>query len=583
VSAYFGNYLDPDDDPARFDCFQEAESPQFVYSSMALDQRLTETRIGSPYEIGENDAFRLSGQFALRRQLSDVVADPAGLSGGVMRGVAYVLGRRSDHDLMPKKRHEWFVPYADDWEERLAKARPDGQSTLRVRPDTIATFERIAAERDAANKEDTPRDYRRPFLPKGYRSRHPIRADGRGGFLHSGDLVYFDVDNSGQEVTEISFSAIWRDSIGGHLYGSFSRTATPDVLPWHRRDPDDDRRPGRDALTPAECLFGVVDDLPRVRRVGDAARNLASRVRFSDARGLAAPALFYPEDQPLPYLRQLQSPKPPSPAMYFRTRNDGAVNKHSLDLTTQVPNGRKHYLPHPPDDALNGRPWETRKLAGVAPSDMALILPGYIKDGGHYGNPLADRQELWFHVDFENLSQAELDLLCTAIDPNTSRLSPENAPDFHHRLGWGRPLGLGIVRIEIAGIFLIARPVRYSSKGLDGPRYQGRWLSQSANDTLLRSRYPDELTEPCNLKLPEPLKVAAELIDLEALEVLLRLGDVDAIDGPVCYPYTAQQSPASEEEGFKWFVDNDHHPDTDYQFLEPVNGPDGILPALKAR
>ncbi|WP_295429882.1 RAMP superfamily CRISPR-associated protein [uncultured Thiodictyon sp.] len=588
LAAYYGTYGDSADDPARFDCFQARDNASFAWSSQALDMRLADATAGKVYEIqGDDDPLKAKGSFAFRRgYLRDVQAAAAGLDGQPMRGVTYVLGLRSEHDLMPEKRHEWFVPYAEDWEARLAAARPDRQATLSVAPAAIADFERIARERWETNDAKTAADYRVPFLPKGYGVRQPARSEGADGFLRDGDLVYFNVDPGSLEVTEVSFSAIWRSAVRGDLYGAFQgddkKGAGKDVLPWS---------PDRAGLTPAECLFGVVEAMPRGRDQDRGARNLASRVRFCDAFGLDEPALFYPAPVAL---RQLQSPKPPSPAMYFRTGSGGPVRKQDLDLKKQVPNGRKHYLVHDPHEVKAKRPWETGKLDKIDRShptneDRAL-LEDYARQGGRYGNPLADGQDLWFHVDFDNLTQSELDLLCTAIDPGLSAFNPDARTEFHHRLGWGRPLGLGVVRIALEGLFLVMRGQRYSAKGLHKSRYQLRWLApgETPIPERLADRYPEELPQGAHERRSKPLLPGTDLIDREALRALMQLGDVNLIDHPVCYPYVdtddrhpdEEPDPYGEEDGYEWFVSNDDPHQVNYQFIEPLSLGDGAVPGL---
>jgi CRISPR-associated protein (TIGR03986 family) len=577
LAVYYGVYGDADNDPARFDCFQEQDKPGFVWSAQAVDARLADAGIDQVYEIqGGADPLQAKGSFAVRRGwLQDVQTTAAGLDGQPMRGVPYVLGLRADR--MEKKTHEWFVPYAEDWEARLAAARSDGKATLRVSPKAIADFERLALERWQTNDAKTRDNDRVPFLPKGYGLRRPAGGAGAAGCLRDGDLVYFDVDRTGREVIEVSFSSIWRRAVDGDLHAAFVRVAGRDALPWNG---------ARDALTPAECLFGVVEELPKNK-----ARNLASRVRFSDALALDRPTCFYPAAVAL---CQLQSPKPPSPAMYFRTASGGAVRKQDFDLTTQVPNGRKHYLVHDPHAVKAKRPWETRKLDTIdrthPTKEDRQLLEDYARQGGRYGNPLADGQDFWFHVDFDHLTEAELGLLCSAIDPGLGALNPDPLAEFHHRLGWGRPVGLGVVRIVVEGLFLIDRPQRYSARGFDKPRYQFRWLApgdQPIPDALGR-RYHDELAQGPLARSARALPVAGALIDQDALRALLRLGDVNAIDHPVCYPYAyaddqhrnQDQKPYGETEGYAWFVNNDDPRQEIYQSLAPLTAGEGAEPGL---
>lgn len=43
------------------------------------------------------------------------------------------------------------------------------------------------------------------------------------------------------------------------------------------------------------------------------------------------------------------------------------------------------------------------------------------------------------------------------------------SPEFRHRLGLGKPLGLGTVEVAIEGVFLIDRVARYTKDPLGAP------------------------------------------------------------------------------------------------------------------
>ena len=83
-------------------------------------------------------------------------------------------------------------------------------------------------------------------------------------------------------------------------------------------------------------------------------------MRFTDA----LPTQAVPLGEPI-VLKILNSPKPPSPAMYFSGKD--YVAKTALDLNHDAPNGRKHYLPHP--DSLRTKPidhWQTENITDNA-------------------------------------------------------------------------------------------------------------------------------------------------------------------------------------------------------------------------
>jgi len=313
-----------------------------------------------------------------------------------------------------------------------------------------------------------------------------------------GDLVYYRVEQG--EVVELSYSSIWRKAVDGDLFEAFERVSGENSLPWHKK---------RTALTPAEALFGVVEDKPDKAQGG---RHLASRVRFTDALPLKPVNL-----QPQVPLKILNSPKPPSPAMYFS--GNGYVAKTDLDLTYHNPNGRKCYLPHPQSLQPQPQPqahWVTDKENEN--TNMKVRV-----------QPIPPQTTFQFEIQFENLSKEELGLLLKAIQPNS------DTKTFVHRLGMGKPLGLGHVSIE-PSVELIERPQRYAFAQWQQPRYQAVALADCWDDTL---------------------------VDAAVLAHFVSLSNPQAIgETAVCYPYVTRykkvtQAAYEEAEGFQWFSRNE--------------------------
>jgi len=419
--------------------------------------------------------------------------------GSETKGVFYVLGGKGQASGMPRKIHDLFIPWPDDL---------DGRKRLSVDEGCVQAFNSLLVNRHQDSKQQVPF----PFMPVGYEGR--FRGE-NPQVVRSGDLVYFDVDNAGEEVTELSYSAIWRKPVG-NLYGSLKKI-DKNLLPWHL---------GRSHLTPAEALFGVVEDGKAENR---GARNLASRLRFHDAE-----ADEYIELMSEIPLKILASPKPPSPSMYFRKDNGGYIAKKNLDLNNEehVPNGRKRYLPHPAwqNQSEDGKAyWETRN-----------------DDNKHQKLrvcPVQARESFTFHIDFENLSPAEYTLLRTAVAPGKN---------FQHQLGLGKPLGLGQVKISINSEQFIDRNKRYTVEQLNKDRFGGI----------------------------KPQKDDEALIAKDALNQLLTLGNPSSLmkeaNKRVCYPFHKSQEACGEEKGYLWFVENDGS--ANHQFLEAVEAQKELPP-----
>ena len=230
-------------------------------------------------------------------------------------------------------------------------------------------------------------------------------------------------------------------------------------------------------------------------------------------------------------LKILSSPKPPSPALYFKPANSpkgGYIAKAQLKPGSHHPQGRKLYLHHRMQNGSN--PWESRN--NEHPNQKNRIRP--IKAG----------LEFCFHVDFVNLTDWELGLLCYALKPNES---------FRHKIGMGKPLGLGTVVIGIEKLERIDRALRYSPEGLQADRY----ITDDAG------HYRSAFTQRVDAQIELALKL---------------LGDPALVKHPVRTPQIKGKSP--ELETYAWFVANDYHK-LDLkkkQWLKPLDGTE--LPIL---
>ncbi len=451
------------------------------------------------------------------------------------RGYLRVLGIDGRAaDMPPTKKHELFIPDPEDKPRRR----------IPVPRHVLETFDAIAAER--ARDSD---------------GQHPFALRGIDHWqCRDGDLVHFDIDNDGR-ITEIAISAIWRRKLGAKgtsgmqsSYDFFDAQSPGHLLTPLRPEPKDQDQ--RTELTPAELLLGVVDEGKDVDE--RSARALASRLRCFDAASLMPPRLAH---HPIT-LKTLSSPKPPSPALYFHP--EGApgqyIAKGSLNSDAEHrhrPNGRKFYLHHP-KDGLTGKPanWDCVSHARDQRDHLRLSCSPLLPDEG---NPF------WFHLDFDNLSDAELTLLITALRPSDA---------FRHKLGLGKSLGLGTVRLDIAGLFLVDRQQRYGPDALEQPRYTNGWLPGSGDGKPAWAiRYPSEAHAAQASAQDWPRSTDAQslpwwnsrLIDESALAILTTIGDPNKLQtgAPVCTPLTEQQRQAggqdpgaTETETFKWFEAN---------------------------
>jgi CRISPR-associated protein (TIGR03986 family) len=410
-------------------------------------------------------------------------------------------GDRTSH-IPEGKKHELWLPVAGP----EVKAAPIDEKA-------IERFHAIADERTEDSLK--ARNPVMPFHPLDTARNQDTKELGQKFRLKAGDLVYFDVDEKGI-VKEIALSAIWRgrvETLDGKAAGplEFFEAVDPDLVPFH---------PGRKRITIAERMFGFVEDRdPKDEKNPDAGLGLAGRIRFSD--GLLGPGVTKDaamESAAVP-LRILSSPKPPSPAMYFKPgKGPGAwVAKQALRPGDHHPQGRKMYLHHFVKEGT--QPWKT-------------LHPTENLEQKNRVRPVRVGQEFHFHIDFENLTDAELGLLQYAIAPDAA---------FHHKLGMGKPLGLGSVKIEVVEWRVVDRQKRYTVAGLRAVRHSE--VRRPADVVFWRLR--DEA-------------ITSRLVTPEVHRAICMLGNFAAAppSDQIHTPTLADQ-PDAESETFQWFVAND--------------------------
>ena len=485
-------------------------------------------------------------------------------------------------------KREVFVPYPErhDW--------PDFE--LEIPPSVIDCFNDLADQRTASQKKETnlKEDEILPYQPLGAWRNENNAELGRKLRLRHGDIVYFRPDATGTHVEEISFSAIWRGRVEDdeqHRAGvhAFFKKIDRELLPFN---------PERAEISPAELLFGFVEEREQETDYDDQALAFAGKVRVSFAQ-LAAeqdPGSIF-QDQVT--LKALSSPKPPSPALYFTGNGAQSIAKPDLTLGAHRPQGRKFYLHawQKEDDIIkflsNGKKTSPKVRNGLYPweSKSNLNLPGQSPDK-HARlkstiTPIKKGTVFYFHVDFDNLSEWELGLLCYALQPGEQ---------FQHKLGMGKPIGLGSVHIEPAGLYLIHRKNRYSGGVVsEHPRYNGG-VWQKSDEGYLREwqeLYPLESTAAASSVAASPADFALQFsgtMKPSIKQSLEQLGDPDNVIAPVHYPQV--EGADLEEETYKWFVANDSGSKTKNgkqktrkeqaarQPLPPLTG-EGPLPTLK--
>jgi CRISPR-associated protein (TIGR03986 family) len=463
--------------------------------------------------------------------------------GQYTRGILRILGIDDRETEIPtKKTHEIFIPYPDGIEKTPALDAAAAIEEFHK----LAKERTVSQKRQLANNASATRNHiALPFSVKGS-NRNNGAKDGDDLRLRDGDLVFFQPAADRKTVKRLAVSAIWRERVDGSTFQFFEKI-DPELLPFN---------PERKWLTIAEQMFGFVEN-KKPKAAGDKKDDspglaLAGRVRVSFGRLKAGQAdVLLKETR----LKILSSPKPPSPNLYFRRdRTSGYIAKRDLGHRTHTPQGRKFYLHG--DKAAN---WETQRPAEH--EDQKAIV-----------RPIRQGTSFFFHIDFDNLSETELGLLCYALAPFSG---------FRHKLGMGKPLGLGTVAIEPAAIFLTDRRSRYATDRAPAARYDRKWIGETETPAVWPNQYAVEHGCAADSAIPNDGTPAsswassfAATMDADIRRALELLGDPRFVTDSV---HTPSSGPHMEEKTYEWFGKNDR---TARQYLIPLTAQSDSLPPL---
>lgn len=289
--------------------------------------------------------------------------------------------------------------------------------------------------------------------------------------------------------------------------------------------------------------------------------------------GTHDPAGAARKDRPLPM-------RSATPTMYFlnRANPDAPISKKAFgttDPTNFKAQGGKFYLHHV--DAAEGEPWATK----VAPeADDGDENAGAAAGRKSAVRPLRAGVTFRFHVDFDNLTERELNLLCFALQPSTA---------FRHKIGMGKGIGLGSIEIVPEALRIVDRPRRYSTDGI-----------------LAEEPPPNNLLQcKCLQAKAQAHRDWLDRNDRSALHALLTIGETHPFGKsgaerdkmiPVLWvplasrPFqdwkASDRSSRAEQKSFQWFSNNEtwfsaaEEPGGSTQKLRPIGLSENI-PALR--
>ncbi|QMV16211.1 TIGR03986 family type III CRISPR-associated RAMP protein [Vibrio spartinae] len=571
------------------DCYQGLRNKKYIYVKYDISdqQLLTESlelnnSYSQYYSLGNKGQFLLglrlpSGPNAL---LSEEEYVKQGKPKGYIRSFLFSIGvQNREETLANTKINEYLIPYPEEKEQLKSKKETALNFLLPINGETITDFEL-----------KTKQSYEKGTLliPQGW-EKLEMKKD-EPWRLKSGDLIYFSAQGQGEQikVTELSYSQIWRKSVTpSYTHQIMAASGHQRYLTWD----SELRRNTSPKLTPAEQLFGVVSDLENAAGNNSAnSQSLASRVRFYDAVKINPDLRIQNQKTIL----TLDSPKPPSPAMYLSNAQGQALGKADIsDQKTHFQlNGRKRYLQHTSVTEETQRNQGTDAMHTTAESIPPSTTPAF-----------------GFPIEFENLSPNELSLLLTSLGAKQNA----NVPHFYQQLGMGKPYGFGKVSLDVLGVFLKQPQQRYTTLEAQ-PVYQHvlsgyapdaeqlallqKIVAQSENPALKKVLHRYQQNED----IPEHAVTVHHdknpLIHQTSLDQVAMLADPENFTKhPIHYPLPNGR----DKKVFEWFTTNEDNlrltksrkpnrlPSADYQALQPLSGkqpPQALLkmnPPLKKK
>ncbi|GIK55644.1 MAG: TIGR03986 family CRISPR-associated RAMP protein [Chloroflexi bacterium] len=263
---------------------------------------------------------------------------------------------------------------------------------------------------------------------------------GKGwGCLKDGAPIFYV--SEGNMVRYFGHSPNFRIPARLNLPGE-SRAANPrDFVPAHlRENPQPDM---------ADAIFGWVEEREKGTVVGPPGQR-AGRVFFSDGRCDAGQENIWLAAEPItPHV--LSGPKPTTFQHYLVQDGKAGQNGHHPDNKAAL----AHYGTPPGETEIRGYKlyWHKGAKPKIEANAVELSHPKQLTRI----KPLQAGVRFRFKVHFENLRPEELGLLWWAL-----ALPGEAGKQYRHKLGMGKPLGMGAVAIT-PQLFITDRPARYET------------------------------------------------------------------------------------------------------------------------
>lgn len=309
--------------------------------------------------------------------------------------------------------------------------------------------------RSAAVKIDPQavQDYRDGLTP--YQEELAAWGGKGWGCLKDGAPIFFVPE--GSKIRYFGHSPNFRIPARLNLPGE-TRAANPrDFVPGHLREsPQPDM---------AEAMFGWVEEKEQEKVIGPE-KQRAGRVFFSDARfESAANGLWFKEEPITPHV--LSGPKSTTFQHYLVQDDRVGRNGHHPDNKVAL----AHYGTPPSETQIRGYKlyWHKGATPDIEANDTERQHPKQLTQI----KPVKAGVRFHFKVYFENLRPEEVGLLWWSL-----ALPGEPSKQYRHKLGMGKPLGMGAVAIT-PQLFITNRSVRYETLFNDGQWQTGAQTAAS--------------------------------------------------------------------------------------------------------
>lgn len=381
-------------------------------------------------------------------------------------------------------------------------------------------------------------------FPVPYERLSLYKAD--GGHPAEGGVVFYRLDGKSGSVADLGWTVMMRLK---------ARHKLEDVIPGGLRTPE--------PPDVAEGLFGSV-----IRRADGTTIARRGRIRVEDAclQADGSGDAFVPgHEEGLLSPRILAAPKPSAFALYLEQPPDAFKDqkkRHTYESADPVARGHKFY-------------WHKRWVQAHDIFESRLYRPGTASGDTQHTMVQPVKAQVTFRsrLRFENLSPLELGALWFVLDlPKALR----------HRLGMGKPLGMGTVRIR-PRLHLEDRAQRYSRLLREAGRLETGELGGEEVDRRLRQalaafrgRITQHVQATGEVKGPVP-----DLWDIPRLKALRQLLEWEPGKeaGDTAYVMVDKNSFAKTEgsQNYRWSPDN-HQWKERWVLPPPVGAPRPLPP-----